>query len=162
MQFDGMTSDCSNILLANSNERQLKNEGLPEKKWTLSESMGAPSLVQLNSGMGLPLTGVVILNFWPSSTATSPMGRAKLGGKIRSVLVKSSLQRRIYNQTGDWTIIRQVLNIDHFWDQCLNMKEDIIIKLKQGASGPLKRHFGPLGSRKAACGWQEWALNLSA
>jgi hypothetical protein len=31
--------------------------------------------------MGFPLTGVVILSFCPSSTATSPMGRAKEGAE---------------------------------------------------------------------------------
>ena len=52
------------------------------KAWTRSPVKGLPLKVQVNSGIGLPLTGVVMRNFWPSSTATSPMGLPKDGADL--------------------------------------------------------------------------------
>ena len=71
--------DARYILKFSGVKNILRTNSPSLKKCTLSVLMGAPSLVHEKVGMGLPLTGVVILNFWPSSTLTSPRGRAKEG-----------------------------------------------------------------------------------
>ena len=56
----------NNVLIKFTNSPSLK-------AWTLSPDKGLPSLVQLKVGIGLPLTGVVILNLRPATKFCSVM-----------------------------------------------------------------------------------------